>query len=86
MAGMRLQPAPRFEQHCLVGLAHPVGVAFGRVAVDHGRASPVGWASFSALDAHAGSGGGRGLSMPMRRRISANSDRVTATSASWNTT
>ena len=36
--------------------------------------------------AHAGSGGGRGRRSSIRRRMSANSARGTATSASWNTT
>jgi hypothetical protein len=51
-----------------------------------GRISPVELPSFIALDAHAGSGGGLGLSRSIRRRISANKTRGTATSASWNTT
>jgi hypothetical protein len=60
--------------------------ALERFSVDHGRTSPVGLPSIVALDAHAGSGSGRGLSRSIRRRISANSARGSATSASWNTT
>jgi len=40
----------------------------------------------SAFDAHAGSGGDLGRKRSIRRRISANKARDTATSASWNTT
>lgn len=39
--------------------------------VHHRRTSAVGLPSIVGPDAHAGSGGGRGLSRPMRRRISA---------------
>ncbi len=60
--------------------------AFEQFPVDHGRTSPAGLSSFIVLDPHAGSGGGLGLSRSIRRRMSANSARGTATSASWNTT
>jgi hypothetical protein len=68
------------------GLAPRVGVTFERFSGDHGRTSPVGLLSLMARDAQAGNGGGRGLSRSIRRRISANKVRGTATSASWNTT
>jgi hypothetical protein len=45
----------------------------------------LGLSSFIALDPHAGSGGGLGRRSSIRRRMSANSDRGTATSASWKT-
>jgi hypothetical protein len=45
-----------------------------------------GLASFIALDPHAAGGGGRGRRSSIRRRMLANSERGTATSASWNTT
>jgi hypothetical protein len=41
---------------------------------------------FFALDPHAENGGGLGLNRSIRRKISANGARGTATSASWNTT
>jgi hypothetical protein len=44
-----------------------------------------GIAAHVGIPAHAGSGG-RGLRRSIRRRISANRVRGTATSASWNTT
>jgi hypothetical protein len=47
---------------------------------------PSGLPSVIALDTHAGSGDGFGLSRSIRRKISANKARGTATSASWNTT
>jgi hypothetical protein len=55
-------------------------------SVDQGRTSPVGLSSFIALDRHAKDGGGLGRKRSIRRRISANRARGTATSASWNTT
>jgi hypothetical protein len=42
--------------------------------------------SFIPPDPHAGSGGGLGRRSSIRRRMSANGDRSTATSANWNTT
>jgi hypothetical protein len=68
------------------GLVSGVWVTFERFSVDHGRTSPIALPLFLALDAHARSGGGLGLSRSIRRRISANKTRGTATSASWNTT
>ena len=60
--------------------------AFGGFRSIMGRTSPVGLSSIAPRDAHAGSGGDRGRSRSIRRRISANTARGTATSASWNTT
>ena len=57
-------------------------VAFEQFSVEHGRTSPVGLPAIVAPDAHAGSGGGLGLSRSIRRRISANTIHGTATSAS----
>jgi hypothetical protein len=57
-----------------------------RSSVDLGRTSPVRLSSFIALDPHAENGGGLGRKRSIRRRISANSARGTATSANWNTT
>ena len=57
-----------------------------RFSVDHGHTSPVGVRSMVARDAHAGSGGERGRSSPISRRISANSVLGTATSAIWKAT
>jgi hypothetical protein len=48
------------------GLVSGIWVAFERFSVDHGRTSPVGLPSFIALDAHAGSAGGLGLSPSIR--------------------
>ena len=67
----------------LFGRAPGVSAAFGGFRSLIGRTSPPGLASFIAFGAHAGSGGGRGLSRSIRRRISANKARGTATSASW---
>jgi hypothetical protein len=64
------------------GFAPRVGVTFERFSGDHERTSPVGLLSLMARDAQAGDGGGRGLSRSIRRRISANKVRGTATSAS----
>jgi hypothetical protein len=73
--------APSIEP--ISGCVRGVRVTVERSSVDHGYSSLV---AFLALDAHAGSGGGRGLSRSIRRKISANRARGTATSASWNTT
>ena len=54
-------------------------------SIRDGPTSPVGSSSFVALDPHAGSGGDRSRRPSIRRRISANNARGTATSASWNT-
>jgi len=79
--------SPKIAQNRCCGLAPCVWVTFERSSVDHGRTSPVALPLFLALDdAHAGSGGGLGLSRSIRRRISANKTRGTATSANWNTT
>ena len=56
------------------------------LSVDHRRTSPVGLPSIVARDAHAGSGGDRGRSSAISRRISANSVLGTATSAIWKAT
>jgi len=77
--------SPEVPQNRLFGVARRGWVAFERFSVDHGRTSPVGLSSMVARDAHAGNGGGRGLSRSIRRRISPNSARGTATSASWKT-
>jgi hypothetical protein len=82
----RVGASPEVAPNRLFGLAPRVWVALERFSVDQGRTSPVGLLLLIALDAHAGNGGGRGLSCSIRRRISANKARGTAASASWNTT
>ena len=62
-----------------MGLVSAVWGALERSSVDQGRTSPVRLSSFIAPDPHAGSGGGLGRSRSIRRRMSANSDRGTAT-------
>ena len=57
--------------------------AFEPFSVNHGRTPPRGLFAFIAPDPHAGSGGGFGRRSSIRRRMLANSDRGTATSASW---
>ena len=56
--------------------------SFRPVSVEHGRTSPAALSSIAPRDAHAGSGGERGCSRSIRRRIFSNSTRGTATSAS----
>ena len=81
-----IQRGAPHRQKPLRGLVSAVWGASERLPIDHGRTSPVGLPSLIALDAHAGSGGGFGLSRSIRPRIAANNARGTATSASWNTT
>jgi hypothetical protein len=50
-----------------------------RSSADQGRTSPVRLSSFIALDLHAENGGGLGRERSIRRRISANRARGTAT-------
>ena len=85
-ASLRRPGLPQQASSGILRLAPRFVGAFGQFSVDHGRTSPAGLPSIVAPDAHAGSGGGRGRSRSIRRRISANSARGTATSASWNTT
>jgi hypothetical protein len=76
--------SPELSQNRVLTLAPRVSAAFGGSRSIMGRTSPVGLPLFIALDPHAGSGGGLGRRRSIRRRISANSARGTATSASWN--
>jgi hypothetical protein len=71
----------RLSDACVLRLS-----AFGSSRSIMGRTSPVGLSSIVPRDAHAGRGGDRGRSRSIRRSISANSARGTATSASWKTT
>jgi hypothetical protein len=75
---VRLPAVARLDRYALLSAAFGgcwslIGRTFGMLAA-------------IVLDPHAGSGGGLGLSRSIRRRISANKARGTATSASWNTT
>jgi hypothetical protein len=85
-AGTWVGASREVAQTQLFGAAPRIWRALSSSRVDHGRTSPAGLSSFIAPDPHAGSGGGCGLSPSIRRRMSANSARGTATSASWNTT
>jgi hypothetical protein len=85
-AGTWVGASREVAQTQLFGAAPRIWRALSRSQVDHSRTSPAGLSSFIAPDPHAGSGGGCGLSASIRRRMSANSDRGTATSANWNTT
>lgn len=81
--GARTNPGHRTEprdEACT-----PLCCSFRPISVDHGRTSPAGLPSMVAPDAHAGSGGGCGLSRLMRPKIAANSVLGTVTSASWKT-
>ena len=71
---------PRHEAFTLF-----LGSFFRLISVAHGHTSAARLPSIVARDAHAGSGGGRGLSRSSRRRSLVNSVLGTATSASWNT-
>ena len=78
------EQAPSVAQNRVLRLVPRGSAAFRRPSVNHGPHLS-GWvASCIALDAHARSGGGLGLSRSIRRRISANRARGTANSASWN--
>jgi hypothetical protein len=68
-----------------IGLVSVVWGASKQSSVGQGCTSPVRLSSFIALDPHAENGGGLGRKRSIRRRISANRARGTATSASWNT-
>jgi hypothetical protein len=76
----------RPSERAISGLRLAFLGAFERFSVNYGRSPPTGLSAFIAPDPHAGSGGGFGRSSSIRRRMLANSDRGTATSASWNTT
>ena len=67
-------------------LAPAVVGAFVRFSVDIDAPRLLGVVSFNGSHPHAGSGGGLGRRSSIRRRMFANSDRGTATSANWNTT
>ena len=77
-----LQAAPSARRTDLSGFATGVGAESEAAFVDHGRTSAAG-IHHRRNPAHAGSGSGRSRSI--RRMISANRVRGTATSANWNT-
>jgi hypothetical protein len=85
-AAMWVGASREVAQTQLFGAARRIWRALSNSRVDHGRTSPVGLSSSIAPDPHAGSGGDRSRRPSIRRRMSANSARGTATSASWNTT
>ena len=80
-----LEPAPDAAETRVMTLGLRVGAGFGRPRPIVDAPRPSGGHRELIRATHAGSGGDRGRSRSMRRRIAANSALGTATSASWKT-